>query len=344
MIRILHLTDFHLNERTLNDWNGFLGDAFFTKVSKLQEDKKIDLVLFTGDLLDKGGADFGGPITAFEKFKENIIIPIIEKLEIDISRFIICPGNHDIDRNADKSFLESGLKNELKTTEKINQFIGVDKDDYDGINRIKDYKNFEYDLYRNVEEKLHSKFEFSIKLNIEGQSVGISSLNSSWRCYGENDLNNILLGEKQLNDNFLFVKDCDVKIALMHHQLNWLSDIEAKIIKNHISNDYDLIFSGHVHETNVEVVQNLAGQSCRIVSPSGLNKIRENEVDYINGFTIIDYGEDMKCHFLKYNKNLKIFVDNTDACENGLIEFTLKGLVDLNQKKNIYNLVDEDFL
>ena len=212
------------------------------------------------------------------------------------------------------------------------------------LNRIKDYKTFEYELYDKVENKVHSKFEFSVKLDIDGKSVGISSLNSSWRCYGEDDFKNILVGEKQLNDNYLFVKDCDIKIALMHHQLEWLSDVEAKSIKSHISIDYDLIFSGHVHETNVEIVQNLAGKSCRIVSPSGLNKIREKEEDYINGFTVIDYGEYLNCHFLKYNSDLKIFVDNTKAADKGVIEFKLNGSGVISQNKNFYNLLDEDFL
>src|SRR5690606_1544077 len=109
--------------------------------------------------------------------------------------------------------------------------------------RIKEYKDFEFDLYKDVEEKIHSKFKFSVKLTVKGKSVGISSLNSSWRCYGDDDCKNILLGENQLNDNFKFIEDCDLKIALMHHQLDWLSDVESKTIKNHISANFDLIFS-----------------------------------------------------------------------------------------------------
>ena len=47
---------------------------------------------------------------ALKIFKDQVINPILEKLNIDISRFIICPGNHDINRNADKHFHEIGLK------------------------------------------------------------------------------------------------------------------------------------------------------------------------------------------------------------------------------------------
>lgn len=344
MIRILHLTDFHLNNKTLKDWNDFLKDAFFYKLDEIKKEKKIDLVLFTGDMIDQAGKDFGSVKVGLQKFYENIINPTLTALNLDISRFIICPGNHDINRNADKKFHENGLKHELNSIEMINSFMNSSPNDYDGIQRIKEYKKFELDLYNQVPNKLHSKFKFSIILDIGGKSVGISSLNSSWRCYGDDDHKNLLLGENQLNDNFLFVKDCDLKIALMHHQLDWLSEIESKTIKSHISSNYDLIFSGHVHETDAEHVQNLSGASFRIVSPSGLNNIRQKEVDYINGFSIIDYGENIKCHFLKYNKNLKKFVDNTDACDKGIKEFNLKALPPVANKKKVSHLLDDEFL
>ncbi|WGU70570.1 hypothetical protein QIU18_14705 [Capnocytophaga canimorsus] len=33
--------------------------ALFNKFDELQSEKKIDLVLFTGDMIDKAGKDFG---------------------------------------------------------------------------------------------------------------------------------------------------------------------------------------------------------------------------------------------------------------------------------------------
>lgn len=350
MLRILHLTNFHLNKKTLKDWDNFLKEALLKKIEELQNENPIDLVLFTGDLIDKAGNDFKenddvvAPTTkALEIFKNQVINPILEKLNIDISRFIICPGNHDINRNADKHFHEIGLKSNLDSIDKINSFINSNEEDYDGIQRIKEYKDFEFELYKKVDNKLHSKFNFSFKLDINGKSVGISSLNSSWRCYGDDDFKNILIGESQVNDNYKFIKDCDTRIALIHHQLDWISDVESKIIKSHISANYNLIFSGHVHQTDVEYVQNLTGTSLRVVSPSGLNQIRQSETDYVNGFSVIDYGEDVKCNFLKYNHGLKTFVDNTDVCDKGVLEIRVNSPMVLNQSVNMQSLVEDDF-
>ena len=69
MIRILHLTDFHLNKRTLEDWNKHYRKALFSKFDELQLERKIDLVLFTGDMIDKAGKDFGSAKQGFESFK-----------------------------------------------------------------------------------------------------------------------------------------------------------------------------------------------------------------------------------------------------------------------------------
>ncbi|MFV8358164.1 metallophosphoesterase, partial [Flavobacterium sp. XS1P32] len=323
---------------------------FLKKIEELQKENPIDLVFFTGDLINQAGIDFKEkddtipPTTkAFKIFKNQIIDPILEKLNIDISRFIICPGNHDINRNADKPFHEIGLKGNLHSIDEINSFINADEGDYDGVQRIKDYKNFEFELYKTFDDKLHSKFNFSVKLDINGKSVGISSLNSSWRCYGDDDFKNLLVGESQVNDNYKFIKDCDIRIALMHHQLDWISDVESKIIKSHISGNYKLIFSGHTHQTDIEYVQNLSGTSLRVVSPSGLNQIRQSNKDYANGFSVIDYGEDIKCNFLKYNHGLKIFVDNTDVCDKGVLEIKVNSPMVLNQSVNMQSLVEDDF-
>ena len=331
MIRILHLTDFHLNIRTLKDWNDFYKKAFFEKLDKLQKEKIIDLVAFTGDLIDKGGIDFkvkgdtDSPATkGFGIFRKEIIIPILEKLNLNIDRFIICPGNHDINRYADDEFDENGMKSTLVTTEKVIEFI--DKNDKENsfkrIERIREYKNFEIELYGKItENKVHSLFKFSLVREINGIKVGISSLNSSWRCYGDDDFQNILLGENQLSDNYKFVQDCDVKIALVHHQLDWFSFLERKTIKSHIQKDYDLILSGHVHEHESHMTTGFTGSCFQNVSPSGLNQIRSDNDTFVNGFTVIDYNDSITCHYLKYDHDSKTFTDNTKLGVEGKTTF-----------------------
>lgn len=351
MIRILHLTDFHLNKRTLRDWNDFYKDAFIKKVKEFHDECNIDLVLFTGDLIDKGGKDFDSATNALDSFEQNIIKPIIETLNLDVSKFIICPGNHDIVRDADDEIDENGLKTTLITTEKIISFIEKREEEksYKRIERIKEYKVFEQKLYKDIDiENKQTIFSFSLKHKIAGKTIGISSINSSWRCYDDSDFGNILIGENQLNNNYKFVEDCDIRIALMHHQLDWVSEVEKRTINSHIHKNYDLIFSGHVHEGMSHVITGFTGSSFHNVSPSGLNQIRSDKTTFANGFTIIDYNDSITCHYLKYNHNQKLFVDNTDIVDKGKKTFQ-KPPSDTtinieNYRQAIDNIIEDHYL
>lgn len=348
MIRILHLTDFHLNKKTLRDWNDFYKDAFFEKLEELKLVQEIDLITFTGDLIDKGGKDFGSTSNALYEFKNNIISPILDLLNIDISRLVICPGNHDINRFADPKIDENGLKTTLISSEEVIDFIenNQNENSYHYIQRIKDYKEFEYELYKDIKcDKIHSLFKFSLKYKIRNKTIGISSINSAWRCYNDNDFSNILIGENQLNDNYKFVEKCDVKIALLHHQLDWLSEVEKRTINSHINKNFDLILSGHVHEYMSKMTTGFTGSCFHNVSPSGLNQIRTDNTTFVNGFTIIDYNESVNCHYFKYNHQLKKFVDNTDVVDKGKISFTKLAIdseSDLSLCKEAINNIKED--
>jgi len=352
MIRILHLTDFHLNKRTLRDWNDFYKESFIEKLKEFHEECNIDIVVFTGDLIDKGGKDLEGAPNAFNLFEQNIIKPIIEILELDISKFIICPGNHDIERLADDEIDENGLKTTLTSSEKVISFIekSEKENSFKRIERIKEYKTFENKLYNNIHtDKIQSIFTFSLKCKINNEkTIGISSLNSSWRCYNDNDFGNILIGENQLNNNYKFVKDCDIKIALIHHQLDWLAIAEKRTINSHLLKNYDLIFSGHVHEGTSNMITGFTGSCFHNVSPSGLNQIRTDNINFSNGFTIIDYNESITCHYLKYNHDQKIFVDNTDIVDKGKKTFH-KPQTDTtsnieNYRQAVENIIEDHYL
>lgn len=324
MIRILHLTDFHLNLKTQADWNDYIKESLITQLQILHEENPINLVAFTGDLIDQGGREFKSASNAFSIFKTEIITPILEALHLPVSNFIISCGNHDIVRNADKLIDESGCRAHLKTASTINEFIddAIKENDYSNIKRIKDYKKFEYELYKGVSGRLQSIFESSFLFEINGKKVGVSSLNSSWRCYDDGDSGRLLIGETQLVRNTKFLKGCDIKIALCHHPLDWISSAERKTITYHMSKDFNVILSGHVHESATSVNTGFVGTTFFNISPSGLNDIRTDSKTYSNGFTIVDICDDsITCGYWRYNHDQKAFLSNTDLGENGIFKY-----------------------
>ena len=47
--------------------------------------------------------------------------------------------------------------------------------------------------------------------------------------------------------------------------------------------------------------------------------------------------------FFKYNHGLKIFVDNTDVCDKGILEIKVNSPSVLNEVTNFHSIVDDDF-
>lgn len=88
MLKIVHISDFHLNKVNLDDWKNFVKPAFLD-LMKREFPGGNALILCTGDLLDKGGKDFGGITSGLQVFKDQVIEPIISSLGIPISNFIL---------------------------------------------------------------------------------------------------------------------------------------------------------------------------------------------------------------------------------------------------------------
>lgn len=324
-MRIIHLSDIHLDNSNLKDCNIFM-QALINDLNNLKKEKAIDLLFITGDLIDKGGKSFGDIASAFQNFEKVIIDPMVQ-IGITPNRIYFVPGNHDIDRNADSMETELRLAASLENSDRVNAFI--DSGNEEEIRRILAYKSFEKDFHENEYpylKKTITNFHSSYIININGANVGINCLNTAWRCYdSKNDKNRILLGERQITDGYEDIKACDLKIALIHHSIDWLNEFETDFIESFISSHYDLVFCGHVHKNGSAKTSNIYGEYFLSVAPqNGIRNLRNNDSRYINGYTIIDYAVDkITAMYRKYVHNGTKFVPNEDYGSLGTKVFKL---------------------
>jgi predicted MPP superfamily phosphohydrolase len=336
MIRILHFSDFHFNKQNLEHWNYFVKDSLIAELQRINDEQQIDLFFLTGDLVDKGGAGFPTIDEAFNEFKKNILDPILTTTRLPIDRFLIIPGNHDLNKKLDDEWADEGLKLFLNSPDKIQSFIKKGKDgDYNGFKRVKPFKDFEKSLYSGVSNCQLSPFDSNFILDINRQKVGVACLNSSWRCNDSlKDKGIIIVGDTQIANANLFLKNCDIKIALIHHPYDWISTVEQKVIHSHLHNNFNMMFIGHVHEGETSVETNFAGSLFVNVAPGALTDIRGDSRRYSNGFVIVDYQEEKKnvcCSYKRYNHPNKKFVDNTDLGDNGKLIFDIPPQTRLKQ-------------
>ncbi len=352
MIRIIHLSDFHLNPDNLKDWKNYVKKAIITKLKKFHEDTPISFIAFTGDMIDQGGKYYKSSTEAFNLFQEEVIKPFIDELSLTNNHFLFVPGNHDINRIKDAEREELGNVGYFKNTINISKYMtdAISNNDFSGMERIREFKDFESLFYSETPtDSLISLFGTAFKLVVNGESVGVCCLNSSWRCYGETDKNSLLVGETQLANCMNFVSDCSVKIALMHHPLDWLSELERGVITSHINKDFDIFLIGHMHENMTSVQTGLNNASLFTnISPSGLNDIRSDSRSFANGFTIIDFNSIQRsiyCKYFRYNHSKTEFVLNTDIADNGKFYVEIpkdKTSKDINLINTVLDHIKED--
>lgn len=347
-MRIVHISDFHIAQNNIEDLRNYVIKPLLEDLSKANVETAIDLVVFSGDLVDKAGASFGKDIElAFFVFQEEVIEPIMDAINLPIQRFFFIPGNHDVVRTEDLLMNESGLKSMLKSSEDVNAFI--DAGGTDGIKRVLPFKAFEKEFYQGFDgEYYHSNFNSNFKWKIGIQNVGITCFNSSWRCYdSKNDKKNIILGERQITRSREYIEECDIKIGILHHPLDEFADFEAKQIEGMLIKDYDILLFGHVHEASNWSKSNMHGSTITSVSPSNWStNVRNQSLSFANGYSIIDYkkGETAVINHRRYSHLREEFVANTELgsdSESGKTFYELPSTKEAIKRDTEYSIIEK---
>mgnify|MGYP004556841165 FL=1 len=292
-MRILHFSDFHLRP---NGQGKRSMDIFNRMMEKLQEinlEENIDLVIFSGDMIDKGGKDFNMSLDeCFQEFKKNIIKPLVELLHIGYHQFLFVPGNHEVDRGRkDKTFAPK-----TNGDDDIEEFLSTNTI----VPQLQDFLQFQREYYNRhkVEgmmvdiQGLH--MTLILPLN-NGLKVGVSLLNSAWMCEGDADKGVIKIGTSQINQSWPLIKNCKVKIAIAHHHYIFLEENESKNVSDILHAHYDIFAVGHTHGMKAKYEHDDKG--CIFISVAAGNlydNLHKEDPKYKNGFTILDFNEDAR--------------------------------------------------
>lgn len=341
MIKIIHISDLHLEK---------INPSFEKKdiIAALAEDikKHVDdstLLFFTGDAIDKGGVDFReNKKDAFIHFEELFIKPILDKNPGLKNRIFIVPGNHDVFRDKIDPISEVGLKTNLTTPKSVNEFLINNRDNVRHLDRISDYKNWEKNFYSSYPNSNLSLFENTFILKVGMLNVGITCLNSSWLCKDDNDKENLIIGRNQIENSLDKLKDCQVRLALSHHPLEFLTEFDREQVKIDLFKNYDILFTGHVHELASSYTQDLYGNIFISIANSTIGD-NPKERKFVNGYTILELtpNEKIKTIYRKYIENHKKFVPNTEiGTEDGTKEWQILKDEKLTKFEIVASIVD----
>jgi len=310
-MRILHISDLHITNsadhaRTI--------DALCKDITAENNKKNIDAILCTGDIANRGDTSESA-ITA----QETVIKKILNSANTSVE-FICCPGNHDINLKAREDIYES-IFSSLKNSEDANKLIEnlLNK----GNKAIWGHLDGYIELSKKIDPTSYkNNILFTTKaLEFKSLKVGIASLNSTWRTFGggNKDRNNLYLGERQIELALNEIHDCDIKIALMHHTLDWLAPDEKNRIQRTLATNFDALLCGHNHNNNAGHTTSTLGNL--FISNTGC--IYESR-DHYNGYSIIDIcsaTNTWRIEAREYYSQRNVFDISPRFAENGIFEF-----------------------
>lgn len=252
-LTILHLSDLHLTQETnetQNELNAVdLTSALVNFLEKYQENKRIDVVIVTGDLVKKHNK------AGYELFK-TMITEICKCLSLNIKEdVILCVGNHEKEKtntNCNELSLDDVTGARL---EEFRGFIDMSKElsihsltsRFQTTVSSKTTGDFEY-LFGQRKLKGHKNVIFTVYNSAWNTDIELSDENLGKLKIGKGIVDAILPHTTQEDEGI-------INISLFHHPLTWLSMDEqreytsgvGKCTSERIKANADIIFNGHVH-------------------------------------------------------------------------------------------------
>ncbi len=246
----LHVSDFHLTDGAPYDQEVILRSLVESVKRFRQEGHAPDLIFATGDIAKNGKAREYEQATQF-------FDALLKAAGLGKERLFIVPGNHDVDRKMGKGLLRTLESNEdadeyfdpetppPHLTFKFQAFSAWFNGYFSGI------RSFPADTTCSLPEVV----------SVRNCRVAILPLNSALFSLGDDDYQKLFIGRRCLDKakKQLQVLESDVKIALLHHPLDWLSQVERSNIRSTLGNLVDLLLHGHCHETDTESIVSANG-------------------------------------------------------------------------------------
>lgn len=271
-MRILHISDLHYEKS--NDYQKVI-DALCQDINITAKEKSIDAIVCTGDVANKGKTS-----------KSAEIVSILKQIQAAAEKdcpMIICPGNHDMDL-ASRDEIYQGIYERITSSQEANKVVS--RASSDNIHLFGHIENY-IKIARSIDENYYTEnlLFFVKKITHNNIKVGFASLNSSWTTKGGGvqDYGHLFIGDTQIDSVLQELNDCQIKIAIMHHTLEWLSADERTAIQRSLSANFDALLCGHNHENNANQLFSNVGT----LFTSNTGCIYQSS-KYFNGYSIID--------------------------------------------------------
>ena len=240
---IVHLSDIHYDgteqsQKLLSNLRNDL-EIMRTKVGN------FDHLIITGDCIDRG------KVSLFNNFDQELK-SILKVMGLRTNNVSIAIGNHDVDKNG-KTIIT--LKQQNDSIDKL------DNDVEDNLDLL--FKDFDNVLGKYNRDKPSNENSCGIGLkclNINGMTMWIVLINSSWSVLTHNEYGNLSIGDMQLEKIKHAInrkrKKPEIVIACLHHPLDWFKYEERTKLQKFLIETVkaDFILHGHIHQASYDSI------------------------------------------------------------------------------------------
>ncbi|MCB9766021.1 MAG: SUMF1/EgtB/PvdO family nonheme iron enzyme [Alphaproteobacteria bacterium] len=243
LIRILLLSDPAFSEARAWDQSARWAGLLETLGSLGTEGLAPDVVAVAGDVVDAPeGFD-----AAEVRLRE-----LMEAVGLGLERLLLVPGERDIDPGALSRFAEA-VADDLRGGGQpaIAELMGQEEERALLLRRLEPWLTFANRL-RGDRPPLTRPW-WSESLALRGHTVQVAGLCSSWVATGTDvDQGRLLIGEPQVQALLPPRSDAALRVALCHHPLSWLHQIDGGVEKL-LAHRAALLLRGHTPEPEAQV-------------------------------------------------------------------------------------------
>lgn len=263
------------------------------------------IVTLTGDLTFSGMA---------EEFSQ--VIAFIDKLKSSLNDkptyFLSAPGNHDCDFSKASSLRDLARKeismSENVDDEMLDKCLEPQNNFFSHIARI-DSAVSNFDTVR-------SKLFWSNSVAVSDKKIEVCVINSSWFSAKDEVPGKLFYPMQALN----YMGRSDVTITILHHPLHWFDPNIARLLREKIEENSDIVITGHEHISGAYNKEDiLASNRTSFIEGGSLDGHHSSDASVFN---LIDYdGGKYSVKKVAYNEKSQIY----ETIEQATSEIVLKG-------------------
>jgi Calcineurin-like phosphoesterase len=256
-VPILHLSDIHIH--LPSDHVLSRASAIAQTLNPYLPDATAVVIVLSGDVAQSGQK---GEYELASKLVDEVVAAVKAEKAIDVT-VIIAPGNHDCDFSGDQEArlaIVSAAKN--RSSDMPDSYIAAATAVQ--VNFFEFRRRHECGSNVRVDQPLWATYEVAT----EGKTIYFDVLNASWMS---------TMAEQQGGLVFPFEpyksfasKDADLRLAVLHHPLNWYSQANYLAFRTFLQRLEDVILTGHEHQSNGRTSDDTRSGECAFVEGAAL--------------------------------------------------------------------------